>query len=228
MKLNSNELWFGPLFRIAGYGLLALSLIDIIDIFVPSRFGNPGWEFQVVRSLVERAAVPLLGVVLLFSAETSIRIFKFLCWASLVVGVLFLLLVPLGISSSWRIDQQNQRQTTAQINQQTAQIQQVQKVLSQAKTPEEITSILARLNPQRRPPAINNLQEAKSQLLSNIAQAEKTVRAQAEANQANARGALIRNALKSCFGAVVSSVVFLSIWGKTRKALKVTRQRGPA
>jgi preprotein translocase subunit SecF len=205
-----------------------LSLIDIINTFVPSRFGNPAWEFQVVGSLVERAAVPLLGLVLVLSAETSVRIFKFLCWASLVVGVLFLLLVPLGISSSWRIDQQNQRQISTQINQQTAQIQQLQNLLSQANTAEEITSILARLNPQRRPPAINNPQEVKSRLLSDIAQAQKTVRAQAQANQAQQRQALVRNALKWCIGAVVASVVFFSIWGKTRKALKVTRQRGPA
>lgn len=225
MKLNSNELWFGPLFRIAGYGLLALSLLDIINIFVPSRFGNPAWEFQTVTNLVERAAVPLLGLVLVFSAETNFRIFKFLCWASLVVGVLFLLLVPLGISSSWRIDQQNQRQVSAQVSKQTEQIEQLQNLLNQAKTPEQINSILAQLNPQRRPPQINNPQEVKNRLLSDIAQARKTVTAQANANQANARTALVRNALKSCLGAVISGIVFLSIWGRTRKALKSSRQR---
>ena len=129
---NSNELWFGPLFRIAGYALLVLSVFDIIEIFVPLRFEDPVWEFQMARSLVERAPVPLLGLVLVLAGEKSKRIFKFLSWASLVVGVLFILLVPLGVSSSVRIDQQNQQQLTSQLNQQTTQIQQLRNVVSKA------------------------------------------------------------------------------------------------
>jgi len=62
-------------FRIAGYGLLGLSLFDIIDIL--SHFGDPGWEFQIVRNLVERAPVPLLGLVLVFVGEKNLHIFKF-------------------------------------------------------------------------------------------------------------------------------------------------------
>jgi hypothetical protein len=225
MKLNSNEWWFGPLFRIAGYGLLGLSLFDIIDIFVPPRFGDPGWEFQIVRNLVERAPVPLLGVVLVFFGEKNFRIFKFLSWSCLVVGVLFMLLLPLGVSSSFRIYQQNNIQLSSQLNQQTTQIKQLRDLLSRATTPEEINSILARLNPQGRPPEINNPQQIKSQLLSEIAQTEKRVKTQVEANRANTRLGLVKKALKSILGALVSGLVFLSIGSKTRKLLKLSRQK---
>lgn len=228
MKLNSNELWFGPLFRIAGYGLLALSLIDIINIFAPPlRIVDPNWQFQTVANLVERAAVPLLGLVLVFSAETNPRIFKYLCWASLVVGVLFLLLVPLGITSSINIDGGNKNQLT-QINDQASKIQQVQNRINQAKTPEQVNSILASLSPQGRPPQINNAQQVdqvKNQLLSTIAQGQRSV-TQAKANLESRRSALLKNAIRYCLGAVISGVVFLSIWGRTRKALKSIRQRG--
>jgi len=44
-------------------------------IFCP--FGDPGWEFQIVRNLVERAPVPLLGLVLVFVGEKNLHIFKF-------------------------------------------------------------------------------------------------------------------------------------------------------
>lgn len=219
-KLNSNEWWFGPLFRIAGYALLALSLFDIVDIFIPARFTNAAWEFQIVRNLVERAPVPLLGLVLLLSSAQSSRIVKFLSWSSLVVGILFLLLIPLGVSSSLRLAQQNQQQLTTQLNQQTAQIQQVQDVLAKATTPQEINSVLSRLNPQGRPPAINNPQQVKSQLLSQLTQARNRALAQAEASRSSARQALIRNAVKSLLGALVCGVVFLSIWRRTSKMLR--------
>lgn len=91
---NSNEWSFGPLFRIAGYALLVLSLLDLIEMFVPLRFTDPAWEFQLVNNLVERVPVPLLGLVLVLVGEQSFRIFKFLSWACLVVGLLFLLVVP--------------------------------------------------------------------------------------------------------------------------------------
>lgn len=223
-KLNGNEWWFGPLFRIAGYALLALSLFDIIDIFVPSRFTDPVWEFQTLRNLVERAPVPLLGLVLIFSGEKNSRILKFLSWSCLVVGMLFILLLPLGVSASFRIYQQNNLQLTSQLSKQTAEIKQVQDTLNQATTAEDINSILARLNPQGRLPETNNPQLLKKQLLSEVAKAQKIAKDQTEANQTKARLLLVKNALKSLLGALVCGIVFFTIWDQTRKVLKVNRR----
>jgi len=66
-------------------------------------------------------------------------------------------------------------------------------LLSRATTPEEINSILARLNPKA-VPEINNPQANKSQLLSEIAQTEKRVKTQVEANRANTRLGLVKKA----------------------------------
>lgn len=222
---NSNELWFTPLFRLVGYGLLILALFDIIDIFVPPRFTNPAWEFQTVGNLVERVPVPLLGLVLVFSSETSVRVFKFLSTACLVVAVLFLLLIPLGISSALRLDQASEQEISNLINQRSTQVQQLKDQLSKATTAQDIEQVLARLNPQGRPPQINNPQEVKSRLLANLDQADKSVKSQAEAKQANTRLVLIKNVLKSSLGAAVSSVVFFSLWRSNRRALKVNRGR---
>jgi len=48
-----------------------------------------------VRLYLVGAGASLVG-------EKNLRIFKFLSWASLVAGVLFVLLVPLGVSSGFR------------------------------------------------------------------------------------------------------------------------------
>jgi len=67
------------LFSHSSYGLLGLSLFDIIDI-LSHCFGDPGWEFQIVRNLVERAPVPLLGLV---AGWRKFADFQVLSWASL-------------------------------------------------------------------------------------------------------------------------------------------------
>lgn len=224
-KTNNNESWFAPLFRLVGYGLLALSLFDIIDIFVPSLFTNPAWEFQVVRNLVERVPVPLLGAVLVFAGEKSLRIFKFLSWACLVVGVLFFLLIPLGLSASVRIDQQSSQQLTTQVSQQTTQLQQLEAILNKATTPAEIQSILTRLNPQGGVVSAQNLPQIKTQLLSRIAEGQRQIKTQAANNRASAQRLLVKNAVKSILGALVSGTIFVLLWRRTNKALKANRQR---
>jgi hypothetical protein len=224
-QLNNNEWSFEPLFRVAGYALLALSLLDLIEIFVPPRFGNPTWELQLVNNLVERAPVPLLGLVLVLVGEQSFRIFKFLSWACLAVGLLFLLLVPLAANSSFLIAQQNKLEISNQLNQRTAQVQQLRNVLNQATTDQEINSVLTRLNPQGRLPESNNPQQSKSQVLSELAQGEKRLKSQAEANRASRELTILKNAVKLSLGALFSGAVFLLIWRKTGKVLKVSKQR---
>lgn len=224
-KSNNNESWFAPLFRLVGYGLLALSLFDIIDIFVPSLFTNPAWEFQVVRNLVERVPVPLLGAVLVFAGEKSLRIFKLLSWACLVVALLFFLLIPLGLSASVRIDQQSSQQLSAQVSQQTTQLQQLEAVLNKATTPAEIQSILTRLNPQGGVVSAQNLPQIKTQLLTRIAEGQRQIKTQAANNRANAQRLLVKNAIKSLLGALVSGTIFMMLWRQTNRALKANRQR---
>ncbi len=224
-KANNNEWWFAPLFRVVGYALLALSLFDIIDVFVPTLFTNPAWEFQMVRSLVERVPVPLLGAVLVFSGEKSLKIFKVLSWACLVAGLLYLLLVPLGISAGLRLDAQSNQEINARVGQQSNQLQQLQGVLNKATTPAEIQSVLRRLNPQAGAVPTQNVEQLKTQLLARVADGQSKLQAQATTSRSNARNLLVKNTVKSVLGALVSATIFFVIWRQTNRALKANRQR---
>ena len=224
-KANNNEWWFAPLFRVVGYALLALSLFDIIAIFIPALFTNPAWEFQTVSSLVERVPVPLLGAVLVFSGEKSLKIFKVLSWACLVAGVLFLLLVPLGISAGLRLDAQSNQELSARVSQQSNQLQQLQGVLNKATTPAEIQSVLRRLNPQAGAVPTQNVEQLKTQLLARVADGQSKLQAQANTSRSNARNQLVKNTVKSVLGALVSATIFFVIWRQTNRALKANRQR---
>lgn len=221
-QTNDNQAWFGPLFRLTGYCLLALSIVDLLNLFIPPRFTDPVWELQLANQLVDRTPVPLLGLVLLLIGEQNFRIFKFLSWASCVAGLLFLLLMPFSVSAAWRVAQQGELQSAAQ-SQRTTQIQQLKTQLNQAQTPEQITQVLSRLNPQNTPVKINNPQQVKQQVLSKLAEAEQAANQQA-ANRANSNFALIKNAVKLVLGSLISGTVFLIIWRRTQNVLKASKK----
>lgn len=219
--MNQTERSSNSLFRWVGYGLLVLAAFDVVDILLPPQLMNPAWEFRTVGALVERVPVPLLGFALIFYPEANLRgqlekpILKFLSWATLLIGILYLLLIPLTMSNTWRINSQNNAQAYSQYNQQMAQIQQVKTQLNNAK-PQELNQLLNRLNRQGQQLDTANLGQLKTQLASEIAQAERNLRAQAEAARVSRRLVLLKNSAKWNLGALVSGVLFIRIWQLTR------------
>ncbi len=209
--------------RFIGYILLILAAIDVINILIPFRFTNPVWEFQMIGALVEHAPLPLIGSIFVFFGEKDYRnkieiyILNFISWAALLAGCLFLflLLLPLGINNTWRINNQNYVQITKQSAQPMSQIRQAKELLNKAKTNEELNQVFKSLNPQKNTPELKNPQEVKTQLLLQIGQLEKNVNNQVQATQGNTRKELIKNSVKWNLGALVCSFAFIWIWHAT-------------
>jgi uncharacterized membrane protein len=215
------------LFHWVGYGFLLLTLFDLFEIFVPPRFMNPVWEFQMLGAMVERVPVPLIGLVLVFCGEPNLRarwersILKFLSWVALLFAVWFLLLVPLGISNTVRIDRQSNEEINTQVKQEIAKFQQIKDRLEEAKTKEEVEKLLLRLDRQVSFPAIANFQQleaVKQQISSSIAASEAKIKTEAEDNKKNRRFTLFKKSVKWNLGALVSGALFFYIWQSTRWA----------
>ena len=224
-----GELWqFGNnllksirILRWVGYGLLVLFLFDLVEIFVPSRFMNPVWEFQTMGTLVERAAVPLIAFALVFFGESKSRsqlerpVLKSLSWLALLYGLVMLLLVPLGVVNTLRIDRQNNAQITTQVTQQMTQIKQVKDQMAKATTKEKMQEFLSLLDSQGRVPDIQDsqqLEEVTKNFSSFITQTENSLKSQAETTRSSKRLALLKNSVKWNLGALVSGSLFLLIW----------------
>ncbi|MBD1923688.1 hypothetical protein H6F77_21820 [Microcoleus sp. FACHB-831] len=212
--------------RWVGYGLLLFSLVDTIDSLVPPDFMNPAWELQTVGKLVERVVVPLLGFALVFFAEDYDRTgveeagLKWLSWLSLLLGLLFFLMVPLGISGTLRIDNQNNSQISAQLQQQVSQLQQIETQVNQG-TPENIQTIAIELNRIGIPVDSQKPDQLKSEILSRIATAKQELPTKAEEARSNQRFALLKNSVKWNLGALIGSVLFFTIWRTSRWARRL-------
>jgi hypothetical protein len=201
-----------------------LTLFDVIEVLIPPRFLNPEWEFQTIGALVERVAVPLLGLGFVFFGEEDSRstweglVLKFLSWASLVTGVVFLLLAPLLFVDMSRLNEQINYQVNVQGPPQLQQLELIEKQLREATTDKDIESIVTRFKIQGLPSNIKNSQELKNKLLSEITAQENTIKSQLKVAGNNKRLALLKSFTKWCLGALVSGFAFIYVWRLTRWA----------
>lgn len=212
-----------PIIRWIGYGLLILALFDVIEMFIPARFMNPNWEFQTIGALVERVAVPLIGFAFVFLAGLNERgnkegiILKILSWLTLLLGIIYFLIVPLGVVNTVRIYKQQQDQITIKLKQQQSVIQQVKKGLDGPVTEAQMQQLLARLNGGSAPEikSSEQLQQAKQQLSTFINKGESQLETQVQAARSNQRVNLLKKSIKWNLGALIAGALFITIWRST-------------
>ncbi|MBU7586141.1 MAG: HpsJ family protein [Nostoc sp. TH1S01] len=215
-----NQVGSMTILRVLGYGLLLLALFDIVETFVPPSFMNPVWEFQTFGAIVERIPVTLIGLALVFYGELQARAkwefftVRLLSWLSLLLAIVFIVLIPVGVSNTVRLSKQSYNQINNLSQQQITQAEQVEQRLSQAK-PEQIESFLKN---QGRSVQASNPQELKEKVLSEVSQAKERIKLQAQANQSTQRLNLLKNSVKWNLGALVTAALFFIFWKTTNWA----------
>lgn len=218
------------LFRWVGYGLIILALFDVVDILFPPQLMNPTWEFQAAGSLVERVPVPLIGLILIFFEGANLRgkwekpFLRLLSWAAILVGILYLLLIPIVIGDAVRLNNQNNVQVGAQVSQQSSQIQQFKTQLNQASS-QDLGVLYDRLTAQGRAGDISSPQELKQQLASEVSAAESRLQAQAASTRQSTQRSLLKNTGKWGLGALISGILFIRIGRGTRWARQKRSKR---
>jgi hypothetical protein len=206
---------FLALFRVVGYGLLLLTVFDVISTLVPPQIGNPAWNFSTAGELVERAAVPLIGFILVFYGNQEARkkrellLLKLLSWFCLLLGVIYLGMVVIFFITSPTLQQSSQEQINAQLEPKIKQIEQLQAQIQKAE-PSQIENLM---KAQR---IANTTPDAfKAKALSEAAAAQKNIKTQADMAASGQRNNLIKRSVKWGLGALVTGVLFIKIWAGT-------------
>lgn len=224
VKYTSKQLQPMRLLNLIGYGFLLFTLFDFIAAIFPPNFMNATWEFGLVGNLVERVAAPLIGFGLIYLGGHGHRaprekvLLKVLSWLSLGFGLLYILLIVLSISSAIRIDRQTNRQITAQAKRTQNQLQLVREEFQSVNTIDEMETFLGRLNNQGQAPEIGNdqeLQTTKDELANFLDQGEKRLKNQVQSARYTQRQRLLKNFIKWTLGALLSAVLFITIWRST-------------
>ncbi|MGI0493975.1 HpsJ family protein [Alkalinema pantanalense CENA528] len=215
--------------RFVGYGLLAVSFIDLLYVIFPAELMNPVWEYQTTGDVVRLIPVPLLAFMLVFYGESAARfrlerpVVKLVSWSTLLIGVLLILLIPLTVVNTMRISRFNNDQINTQVNQQKLLLETTQAQLDQA-TPAQLQSLIPVPDDKTKqiPNAPKNAEEAKAQVLDNLKKAREEANKQADQARKNVQKNLTKNSSKIILEALVGGALFLYIWyvsGWARKRL---------
>lgn len=228
MPPSSRNQWlFSTLVRITGYSLLLLALFDVVAALVPLQLFNPTWEYQTIGALVERVPVTLLGFALSFyngvqDRSKLERVFlNLLSFIALLVGILFLLVIPLLVGDSIRVNQQNYARLSAQTAQQTNQLTQLEQRIS-ATSATDLAEEAARLGLETDAATSTNPEALKSRLLNELTTRKQQVEQAREASWQSQRFNLMKTTLKWLLGAFVSGIVLLYTWLITQRMLKLS------
>jgi hypothetical protein len=223
MTRSPNQQLFSlSLIRLVGYGLLILTLVEVVFIVFPPHLMNPTWELQTIGSFIERIPVPLLGIAFIYYGEKFYRapieffLLKFLSWLSLFLAIAFFLMIPLNISNSIRIDYANNAKINSQIVSSIDKIKEFREQINQANSPEQIVDIVQKQTSSSGNLATNvDTEKLKNNLLQELESTEKNLRNQSEQTRSQQRMVLIKNSIKWNLGAAISSCLFFFIWKDT-------------
>jgi hypothetical protein len=203
------------LFRAVGYGLLLLTLFDVVSAVFPPQFGNPGWLFQTAGGFVERSAVPLIGFILVFYDDRDARkkrellLLRLLSWLALLTGIFYLGLVVVFFLTPQGLNDRAQAQINAQVEPEIAKQQQTLAQIEKAQ-PAQIEAFMK----NSRVTGINAA-DFKAKIVQNAVLSEKNLKERAALANNTQRLSLIKSAVKWALGAMVTGVLFIKIWAGT-------------
>ncbi|NES99910.1 MAG: hypothetical protein F6K61_04905 [Sphaerospermopsis sp. SIO1G1] len=222
-----------PILRLLGYFLLIFSAIDYLAILIPPQLTNPGWELQAIGRMVDHVWSILLGLtfVFLYSQGNIIRpreisILKLLSWVSLIIGVFYLLLLPLGINNSFTIYRGMNNQFLNQQGQQQEQLQKVNERLQATNSTQELNNLARALNIPSNNISGQSTQELKNNLAQQLQQAVENSTTTAKAAKQAKINSLIKNSVRVNLGAVLSGVCLIAIWNMTAWIRRIDRNLG--
>jgi hypothetical protein len=203
-----------PLWRLGGFALLILALIDLVESLIPPQFMNPTWELQFMGTLIERSPVPLLGFLFVFFAEFLNRTRRkrlvaiSASWLSLAAGIVVLLMVPLIITNTFRVERRTTAQLNAQLEQQLAQTQAVDSALRSA-AGENLEALLRKLG-RTVDGAVT--EQLRAEALEEVAAARRTLQDRAEDAKAAQKLSLTKRSYKWSAQALVVGGLLMYLW----------------
>ncbi|MBO3459249.1 HpsJ family protein [Aetokthonos hydrillicola Thurmond2011] len=208
------------LLNFVGYILLIFSVIDYAEILFPSQLTDPVWEFQTIEKLVEHVWSLLLGLTFVFIQQQDINKFKLrvlssLSWLSFVLGLLYLLMLPLGINNSITIYHNSNAQISNQAAQQKEQFSKLSQIVNKANTSKELHNLDKIINPQNITPINDDTQELKNKLSQQLESLSLQVSNKAKSAKKTLANNLIKKAVKVNLGTVLTGVCLIIIWRLT-------------
>lgn len=203
------------LLPIAGYIILALTIVDYSFYLLNVQITEPYSQFEIIGNLVERIWSPLLGCLLIFyprEKKISLREKMFLnviSWAVLTLALFYILMIPLIFFNGNRINNDLQLKFEQQLTQQQVQLQQFDIQLKN--TPDQQLLNLAKQQSDNLP-VVGSADQIRYQLLASV-KAEQTKKIEEAKSALNQQKIKVKtSSIKWIIGAILSAFILINIW----------------
>jgi len=204
--------------HVLGYVLLLYSLLEYGNILYPPQFADPQWEFVTMGQLVENVWGLLVGLAfVLYRCDVPIRrvelrVLSAVSWLSLLLGLVFVLMLPLGIANTVRLDRANLAEFQTSQAAQRERFNAVREFVSSDRLSEEnATRLATQLNLP-----IDGATPTRQRLLQQIDRKQRQVQVQLLTRKGAAREQLFRRAVKWNLGTVMIGFALIWIWWLAR------------
>jgi hypothetical protein len=220
-----------------GYAILIFSLVDYGGIVVPFRFTNPAWELEVIKQLINQVVVLLVGFGLVFYRPMTINrgltkyLLRILSWLCLLIGIFYLLLLPLAFINVGRVGLIQQNNVNDRLNQQIKVNDQLVKQISRPGITDKELQLWAR-EAQLTPQALAKDREAnislQQSILTQLKTAKERVQTQATTTINSAQKQNLKDTISIILRGLISAVIFIWMWyitGWARKLIRKSRRK---
>lgn len=219
------------LLNLAGYAFLISSLLDYVLFLFPLQPTNLLWEFRTMEQLVSHSWALLLGLFLICVRQQpairrgELRFLVALSWFALLIGLLFLLMLPLGVRNTLRIDGIQKNQFVNQSKAVDTQFQSITQVVNRGLTQPPAKVQLQELAIRLRSPAFLEAR-SKEEVLKIIEQSRATSQKQLGDNRKAQQLDLLKKSARINVGSLLAGSFFIALWWSTRWTREALRQRG--
>ncbi len=204
------------LFRGTGYALLLVTLVLYVSFFIPPAFGNPAWQLQLMGNLVQNLAFPAVGLTLAFYGARNWRLKRELVlmqvfsYGALLAALLFMMLLPLGLSSTFRLYNQGQADLVQGLDQRLSALQRVENQVEKATTDAQINELIAQMKVQT--PSGISPKQVKEQMEVQITQARAKLQNSTELQKKEQQFSIIKNFVQQALIAIIAAGIFMWLW----------------
>ncbi|AFZ45592.1 hypothetical protein PCC7418_3480 [Halothece sp. PCC 7418] len=208
-----------------GYILVLASALDYFLIIYPPKLTNPEWELQAIKSLVSNSWFFLLGLILVFLPtriyirRLEVNFLIFLRSLTLCLGIFYILLIPLGVINTYRINTDTFAEISSEKIERQQQLDRLENaVRTQQIDPNQLQRVGEALGLQENP----NSENIKRALIQEIEAQKQQVQERATKQKEERFRKLFRQSVRTHFGALLISVFLIRLWWETHwvKALK--------
>ena len=216
-RANHSNQWLSAfLLRFTGYTLLIFTLSNTIATIIPPQLMDPRWEFDTIGILVGQAPIPVIGLTLVFYGGLRYRR-KFeklwlrpLAYLAILLGIIFILMIPLGVVNSLRIDKQDQAQNAQQLSQQLSKLQQLETQVNNTPAA-DITQIVQQFQLQIASVDGQDSETIKTEVIAQLKNNQATAQSEAQGKRERQKNEHFKITVKNLLGALISGTCFIYI-----------------